>query len=488
LLTGAPPFRGETPIAVLMAHLTQTPAPLPAEFSAFQDIFDRVLAKNRDDRYPTLKAFSDDLKSRLVSSNTLLMRLQLDPNQTSSEQLRALGFYTSTPSSGGLRAALSGQHAFVPPVGTTAPPPPAAAQPAPAAASTSAKRQLWPVVAGVAVVFAIVLAWALFGHRRLSHDEQELVNLWNDRAATLIQSGQLLVAAPGSDGSALDFVHKVQQKDPDDARARQLLVQIGQAVAAQGDAALADNRVEDAAKIAADALKLLPNDAALAALQTRITKARADAQAQLAAAAQSMEMRHKAQAQIAHLLDAGSDPELRAAFDGITQLLTQDATDVDTQALRTRALQAIDKRLQAAASTADFDAMADFLKTRDAAWQADPGWPDLLKNLPTWRDKVVADEQARIAASRGELVLNATPWAQVDAVADGTGRAIALPADSATPLVLALPAGTYSVVFRQPLSGGTKQMTVTVTAQQRASLTATFAAPSAKEYFQRAGL
>ena len=31
LLTGAPPFRGDTPIAVLMAHLTQTPPPLPDE-------------------------------------------------------------------------------------------------------------------------------------------------------------------------------------------------------------------------------------------------------------------------------------------------------------------------------------------------------------------------------------------------------------------------------------------------------------------------
>ena len=484
LLTGAPPFRGETPIAVLMAHLTQTPAPLPAEFAAFQDIFDRVLAKNRDDRYPSLKAFSDDLKSRLVSSNTLLMRLQLDPNQTSSEQLRALGFYTSTPAGGALRAALSGQHAIVPPGAA----PVAVASPPSVPATPASNRRRWQVVAGVAVVFAIVLVWALFGHRRLNHDEQELVNLWNDRAATLIQSGQLLVAAPDTDGSALDFVRKVRQKDPDDARARQLLAQIGQAVAAQGDAALADKRVEDAAKIAADALKELPGDASIAALQTRIAKARVDAQAELAAAAQSIEMRHKAQAQIAHLLDAGSDAELRAAFDGITQLLGQDAADADTQALRARALQAIDQRLQAAASVADYDAMAEFLRTRDAAWQADPAWPDLLRNLPAWRGKIMAAEQARVAASRGELVLNATPWAQVDAVADGAGHAITLPSDSITPLVLPVPAGTYSVVFRQPLGGGTRQMTVTVNAQQRASLTAAFSAPTAREYFQRAGL
>ena len=67
LLTGAPPFRGDTPIAVLMAHLTQTPPPLPVEFRSFQDVIDRMLAKDRDERYPNLKEFSEDLKSRLVA-------------------------------------------------------------------------------------------------------------------------------------------------------------------------------------------------------------------------------------------------------------------------------------------------------------------------------------------------------------------------------------------------------------------------------------
>ena len=91
LLTGQPPFRGDTPIAVLMMHLTQAPPPLPDELRAFQDIFDRLLAKDREARYANLSEFSNDLKSRVTDSDTLLMRLHIDPNQTSSEQLRALG-------------------------------------------------------------------------------------------------------------------------------------------------------------------------------------------------------------------------------------------------------------------------------------------------------------------------------------------------------------------------------------------------------------
>jgi len=480
LLTGAPPFRGDTPIAVLMAHLTQTPAPLPAEFAAFQDIFDRVLSKNRDERYPTLKAFSDDLKSRLVHSDTLLMRLQLDPNQTSSEQLRALGFYTSTPSSGGMRAALSGQH----PIPTATPAP--GSIPAP---SAPGRRKWWPAAAAaIGVVVLLAVLWGLFGHRRLSHDEQELVNLWNDRAATLIQSGQLIVAAPDGDGSALDFVRKVEQKDPGNARAGEARAQIGKLLAAQGDAALADKRIDDAEKIDADALKTLPGDASLTGLQQRIAQAREQARAQAQADAQSADTRRKAQAQVTALLDSGSDPELRAAFDGITQLLAQDAADKDTQALRTRAVAAMGKRLQGATGVEDFDALAGFVKGRDAAWAGDPAWAELLRGLPAWRAQVVATAQAQAAANAGELLLNATPWARVDAVADGSGRAMTLPDESSTPLLLKLPAGTYSVVFRQPLDGKSKQMTVSIEGQKRATLTATFAVPDGKEYFKHAGL
>jgi serine/threonine protein kinase len=100
LLTGAPPFRAETPIAVLMAHLTREPAPLPQELSFFQDILDRMLARKRDERFADMREFSASLKSRLIQSDTLQMRLRVDPSLTTSEQLRALGF---TPS-GGVRS------------------------------------------------------------------------------------------------------------------------------------------------------------------------------------------------------------------------------------------------------------------------------------------------------------------------------------------------------------------------------------------------
>src|SRR5687767_2086358 len=95
LLTGAPPFQADTPIAVLMSHLTQPPPPLPAQFADFQPVIDKMLAKNRDDRFADLREFTRDLKAAVVNDQNLFAKLQADPSQSSSEQLRALGFSVS---------------------------------------------------------------------------------------------------------------------------------------------------------------------------------------------------------------------------------------------------------------------------------------------------------------------------------------------------------------------------------------------------------
>ncbi|MEM7344052.1 MAG: serine/threonine-protein kinase, partial [Chloroflexota bacterium] len=65
-LTGRVPYEGNTPRATVALHLTQ-PIPQIARFNdtlprGFQDIIDKVLAKNPKDRYQTAKALADDLK------------------------------------------------------------------------------------------------------------------------------------------------------------------------------------------------------------------------------------------------------------------------------------------------------------------------------------------------------------------------------------------------------------------------------------------
>src|SRR5262249_33295658 len=135
LLTGAPPFKAETPIAVLMAHLTQPAPQLPPELAFFQDILDRMLAKKKEERFADMRDFSQQLTRRRIQSDTLQMRLQADPRMTTSEQLRQLGCTASTPG-GGLRS----------PTATPRPlpvKPAASAEAAPAAPAQSPRRPAW---------------------------------------------------------------------------------------------------------------------------------------------------------------------------------------------------------------------------------------------------------------------------------------------------------------------------------------------------------
>jgi len=108
MLTGHAPFEGESPIQVALAHVSQPPPPLPPQFSFFQPVMDRMLAKLQDHRYPDLHVFIRELKAMVTGSSSLMARLQIDPNSSSSEQLRALGFSDSQIHTGSRRAAGQG--------------------------------------------------------------------------------------------------------------------------------------------------------------------------------------------------------------------------------------------------------------------------------------------------------------------------------------------------------------------------------------------
>jgi serine/threonine protein kinase len=266
LLAGHAPFRGDTPIAVLMAHLTQQAPPLPDEHAAFQPVIDRMLAKNRDERYAGMKDFSQDLKSRLIHSTTLMIRLNVDPNAPSSEQLRALGF-ASTPTGQGLRDSLLGSL----PTPRPTPLPRVPGLTSPEITAISRRPSMMTIIAAIGIVLVIVGAWmAIHGRGGLSKDEQELVGLWLDRAEHRMTSNQLVTPA---DDSAFAYLQKIQQKDPENPRAVQMLDQIAQKLAQQAKAALASSKIDEAADLDNQALLMRPDDAELRALSKQITTA-----------------------------------------------------------------------------------------------------------------------------------------------------------------------------------------------------------------------
>lgn len=276
LLAGVPPFRGDTPIAVLMAHLTQQPPPLPDEFRSFQDVMDRMLAKNRDERFPNMKEFIHELKLRLTQSNTLLMRLQIDPNLTSSEQLRALGFSASSPTGEGPRDSLLGR---IPATQRTGPQSlrTSAVTPGKTPAPAARKAPPWTwITAAVGVVLIAVGAWmSLRGHGGLSKDEQQVVNLMIEHAEQLVNTGNLITPP---DENAFAYVQKVLQRDVENPRAQALIERIGTTLAEQAKQAMAAGKLDEAADLDNQALLVHPDDAALRALAGDIAKARKSAQ------------------------------------------------------------------------------------------------------------------------------------------------------------------------------------------------------------------
>jgi serine/threonine-protein kinase PpkA len=61
MLTGALPFMGKTLADILAAHRSAPIPRLPEQFSAYQPIIDRLLAKDPKDRYASAADFLDAL-------------------------------------------------------------------------------------------------------------------------------------------------------------------------------------------------------------------------------------------------------------------------------------------------------------------------------------------------------------------------------------------------------------------------------------------
>ena len=85
-------------------------------------------------------------------------------------------------------------------------------------------------------------------------------------------------------------------------------------------------------------------------------------------------------------------------------------------------------------------------------------------------------------------MLNAFPWANIESVVEqSTGRSIKLPADTATPLALPLPAGTYRVTFRHPDARQPVVRVAGLEAKKTQQVSASFPTIKVDDYLRRAG-
>ncbi len=95
LLTGKPPFHGESTSDLLRAHLARPVPALPLPLGPLQPALDRMLAKSPGDRYPNLAAMLADVSRLLLRAPELLRAPPGAPAVSATERLHQLGFPTT---------------------------------------------------------------------------------------------------------------------------------------------------------------------------------------------------------------------------------------------------------------------------------------------------------------------------------------------------------------------------------------------------------
>ena len=203
LLTGQPPYKGDTPIAVCMQHLTAALPTMPPNLADLQPVMDRMLAKRREDRYSSMSEFTHALREVFVDSDAMRQAASFSPDTPWSEQLRELGFSFDTLRDAEFKAALTEQRRAV---GSRRRGP--AKKKSPATASALARP--WWIYAIAALLLLTVgagIGWMVLGPKPPTENEVKLLTFLRAEFAERMEKGQLY--EPMGD-SALDTVRKMQ--------------------------------------------------------------------------------------------------------------------------------------------------------------------------------------------------------------------------------------------------------------------------------------
>ena len=404
MLTGSAPFEGSTPIQVVLAHINSPPPPLPPQFAFFQPVLDRMLAKERDQRYPDLKVFVKQLKQLVTGSDALLHQLQFDPTSSSSEQLRALGFSESQIHTGaGPQAQGPAQAAFARVSAQSASPRMSGSGPGVRMPQQQKKKlPLWiPLALAGIVAAAGIGGWLLFsGGGQLDPAVERIVSRNLAEVDRLIGEGKL-VAPPGDNALELlqeanDLALREVSSYPETDQRFQTIAGI---LREQANQALAKKSFEVAKLRLGEAFRVLPDDPQTKKLESAILAAELAIERE----AKVRELLAKASAAqtAGKVMGEGQDNALAV----IREALQIDADSTPAKQALSDLVDNILQPAKQAVQAGQLDQAERVLKQSAAFLAAEPSWQSLEQQIQ--KARLIEAQRARIdqltSAARKQL-------------------------------------------------------------------------------------
>ena len=360
LLTGRPPYQGDSAVAVLMQHVNEPPPVLPPALQLFQVVIDKSMAKKVDDRYSRardmiehLEELSPKIKKLLEQQETLEQKALDDSDLTLARPQVNKAKHSETDPTvvsetlpdnsvrGQSAGAVRSKSTTDPEIASVLENAKATIHNYSAATQHKKVRRTKGLVAFAAVVTVFALSYVAY--QQLYLVPQEMLRA--ERAAearsqqkidALLEQARLAsMGLQYSDFDAVDqlvsIYHQVLRIDPENTSAQAALLHLGGEHVALAKKALADGDMPLALNYRNSAERLSPGEEDVKALRAAIADARSQA------TQRSMESQFQ-QRQIERLL-AEAEEEAREvggfselAYSKLLQILRMDAGN--TQALQ----------------------------------------------------------------------------------------------------------------------------------------------------------
>jgi serine/threonine-protein kinase PpkA len=383
MLTGHAPFDGDTPIQVVLAHLNTPPPMLPPQFAFFQPLLDRMLAKSRDARFPDIRSFTRELRLLLTTSDALLHRLQSDPNQSASEQLRGLGFSESQINTGSGRIP-----GTIPPTTGERPSPRSGSGPGvrmqPRQEQQARRRWLLPGAVAAVLLVVVLAAWLLRGRDQIDPAIRNMVDRALVNVDQLIAEGRL-VSPPGA--NAYEELQDLLQVAPNYPEAQRRLDAIVQSLRQQAETALASRSFAVAETRIGEALAVAPRNPDVLQLQKRIELERLAAERETRVAGLLVAAR-EARAQ-GRLAGDGADNALALLRQAQDISPDQAETRAELAALTRQILQPAGDALQAG----DLDEAQRLLQAVSSQLASEDAWQTLRGEIEAARTRLALQQR-----------------------------------------------------------------------------------------------